>query len=210
MGRGIITGKRASEYEKKMRARKNSRLFDRFIQDNVKGKSLKIADFCCGPANVIEIVLPKCEESVGVDASIDMISIAKKKFKKDKRVRLMCRAVTNTHLLPHHFDYVIIRMGLHHIKEKDKALQEAHRILKPDGRLIVIDKFYLDIFKHYKWEAAQVFKGNTELFSHSVKSEKNTEKLLSKDFKIIKKEYAPIYKDHSGRAFMFVLKKRVD
>ena len=75
MARGLIEGKDAREYAKKVKFSERSKKFDKFILDNINLKSPKICDLCCGSGNTIELLKNKSKEIIGIDASEEMIKI---------------------------------------------------------------------------------------------------------------------------------------
>lgn len=200
-----IEGKKARKYDKKVNFRSKSKVFNKFILDNIKkNKPVKVCDLGCGPGNLIEILKNKVEEIYGVDVSKEMIKICREKFSKDKSVKIKRTSATKTGLKSNYFDYAVIRMSLHHIKDKRAVMDEAHRILKPKGRFIVIDKYYTGwlkfhlmvlfelIFKRKQWEY--------------VVSKKESDEVLSRGFKTIKKKI--ISKDwFTKHVYMQVLEK---
>lgn len=134
---GIIEGKHAHAYERNRYSKLKS---NTFISREIKPNSV-VADFCCGTGVSIEFLIPKAKLIYGIDASKDMIDICKGKFNNNPKVRLIQADVSNTGLNNQYFDYVLIRMGLHHIKDKKSVIDEAYRLLKTNGKLIIIDKF---------------------------------------------------------------------
>lgn len=131
---GIITGKHALNYEKSLHHKKNS-----FVDRNVKKGSVS-ADICCGTGVSIEFLKHKSKAVYGVDASEDMVDIARKRFSKDKEITIKLADAADTKLKSNFFDIVLIRMSLHHIKNKKPVIKEMYRVLKPKGKLIIIDK----------------------------------------------------------------------
>ena len=211
MVKGVIEGKRAREYELKIKDTERSKIFDNFILKNVrKGKSIKVCDFACGPGNNIELLKNIVGEIVGVDLSPEMIRICKKKFAKNKSIKLKQASVTDTKLKSNYFDYVIIRMGLHHVKDKKKVMEEAYRILKPKGKFLIIDKYYLNLWELYRKAFYKlIFQRNPAIFQEYMVSKKKYDAIFSSSkFKIIKKETLPYDKKHTGQVFMYVLEKQ--
>lgn len=209
MKKGLIEGKRARKYAEVVKQDKKTKIFNNFILKNAKlSKSSKVADFCCGSGNSIELLKNRVKEIVGIDASKEMIKICKEKFGRNKNVKLKLVDVTKTGLKSNYFDAVITRMSLHHIKDKEKVMNEIYRVLKPNGRVIVIDKFYFNKFKYYFGEILAMFKFDFEFFNHYVVSREEYEKILSVRFKAIKKIFLPVSKRGSRQKLMFVLEKR--
>ena len=207
MVKGTITGKRAREYESKIKGSKRSITYNKFILKNIKKRKPKVCDFACGPGNNIELLKNKAQEITGVDLSPDMIDICKKKF--DKSIKLKLASITDTKLKSNYFDYVLIRMGLHHVKDKESVLKEAHRILKNDGKLIIIDKFYPNLFIFFLMIVYKlIFIRNLSIFREYISSKQKNEKLLSSSkFKIIKETIIPYELKYAGQPFMCVMEK---
>ena len=115
---GIITGKHAHNYEKALHHKKNS-----FVDRNVKKGSIS-ADICCGTGVSVEFLKHNSKVVYGIDASKDMVDIAKKRFSKDKKIIIKLADAADTKLKSNFFDIVLIRMSLHHIKDKKPVIKE--------------------------------------------------------------------------------------
>ncbi len=120
----------------------------KFIPD----EPVMILDLCCGTiSNTITIakVKPKAK-IVGIDRSDEMLKIAKKKIKKEhlKNITVENTDAANTRYPDESFDYLIIGLVLHEMETDlaGKILAEAHRLLKTNGKLIVLE-----------WERADSF-----------------------------------------------------
>lgn len=207
----IISGREARKYEFRTKDEERDALFgSRILREVRPGKAVRVCDFCCGPGNNIELLRGKVGEIFGVDLSEEMIRICREKFGKDKSIKLKVASVTDTGLESGYFDFIIIRMGLHHVRNKKKVLAEACRLLKPRGRLVIIDKHYLSLFELYRKAFRKlIFQGNPALFREHMISEKEHTDLFSlfKQFKTIRKELFPYDEKHTGQSFLCVLEK---
>ncbi|MFT9493988.1 class I SAM-dependent methyltransferase [Anaerosolibacter sp.] len=87
--------------------------------------------------------LPERVKVVGVDITEKMLLIAKQKAEilgmKDYEILNMDGQ--NLKMEDNTFDAVILNMILAVIPDGNQCLQEAHRVLKPSGRIVVFDKF---------------------------------------------------------------------
>jgi alkylated DNA repair protein alkB family protein 8 len=106
------------------------------FRDYVKGGD-EILDIGCGNGRLLELLKGKNIEYIGVDNSERLIEIAKRRYPTKKFL------VADTLNLPFpndYFDKVFLIAVLHNIPSKElrfKALQEARRVLKPEGLLIL-------------------------------------------------------------------------
>ena len=101
---------------------------------NIKPNS-KVLDLCCGTGDLGSIIKetePTCDIT-GVDFSENMLEIARKRNPKNTYWNF---DTTNLPFEKNSFDYIVMGFGLRNIVQKNKALEEIHRILKPNGTVI--------------------------------------------------------------------------
>jgi ubiquinone/menaquinone biosynthesis C-methylase UbiE len=209
MARGLIEGKQALDYDKRMRTRsKHNDSIRKFILQNIRQRKAVVCDLCCGTGIDIEILKDRVARITGVDLSGDMIKICRKKFRGDKKVRLVVASSTDTKLEASQFDFVIIRMGMHHIKDKKSVVDEAYRLLKPNGRLIFIDKYCQSILDLYVKSFVKFLKcGKFTALEEYILSKEQNEKVLSRRFIILKRKPLEMSREYMCEAFMLVLKR---
>ena len=98
------------------------------------------ADLGCGTGHVLETMLPKAKELIGVDGSARMLELARRRLAdKSKAVSLRIGDLEHLPLRDGEADFIAINMVLHHLSSPEAALQEVRRVLKPDGKLVVTD-----------------------------------------------------------------------
>ncbi len=95
-------------------------------------KGMHVLDAACGPGYVSGAAAAWGAATVGIDFSENMIAVARSIFPElDFRVA----DAEDLPFADHSFDAVLINYGVLHFPDPDKALAEAHRVLKQGGRL---------------------------------------------------------------------------
>ncbi len=116
----------------------------RIIQDlNLSGTE-KILDAGCGTGTLL-IMLKNLYPSIiteGLDPDEKALKIAIKKSKKSHtNIIFHCSTMDNMPFESSSFDIVVSSLTFHHIQQDDKlaSLKECYRILKPQGRMLLVD-----------------------------------------------------------------------
>jgi len=105
----------------------------------------KIAlDLCCGTGDFIRILLEKYGGHIkvfGADFSPDMLNPAKSRLNPKNNSNLVLCQADALHLpfTDKSIDAVTIGFGIRNIADRLSALKEIHRVLKPHGRLVMIE-----------------------------------------------------------------------
>ena len=125
----------------------------RFIKKlNIKNNNT-ILDVACGTGDIsFEIEKRFSANVTGIDISPKMIQIAKEKSKK-KNIKKIHFIVGDAEELPvetNSVDHITISYGFRNISNYDKALSEFYRVLKPGGKLGILE------FSHPKPKAIGV------------------------------------------------------
>ncbi|MCG8571219.1 MAG: class I SAM-dependent methyltransferase [Spirochaetes bacterium] len=209
MFNGIIEGKKARIYDKKIHNQTKIKIFNDFILSNINFNSkLNICDICCGSGVSIDILKDKDCNILGIDGSYEMIKICNEKFNEYNNIKLIQSLVSKVDLKPNSYDYIILRQGLHHIKNKLEIINKIYSALKYGGKLILIDKYYKSKYKYFLYELLRlIFKFDAAFTKHVIISEKKHYKLL-KNFYFNKKVIInEINKKKPTQSFMFLVEK---
>jgi ubiquinone/menaquinone biosynthesis C-methylase UbiE/DNA-binding transcriptional ArsR family regulator len=100
-----------------------------------------LVDLGTGTGRVIELFASQANKLYGIDSSRDMLAIARNTLEKKglKQAELRQSDIYALPLGDATADVVTIHQVLHFLDEPQKALLEARRILKSQGKLLVVD-----------------------------------------------------------------------
>mgnify|MGYP001241385725 CR=1 FL=1 len=104
----------------------------------------KVLDVATGTGDVAFSIKKKYKtEITGLDLSINMLEIAKKKANKYKfnDIIFIEGDAENLPFEDNSFDKVVISYGLRNLGDVEKGLKEFYRVLKPGGKLGVLEFF---------------------------------------------------------------------
>ena len=111
----------------------NTWLLDKFDgSDNV-------LELGCGSGLFTEPVACLVDRVTGIDMSDEMLELANEKFNGNDKVNVLKGDCCRTEFVAQTFDAVFIANVLHLVSDPDSILLEANRVLKPGGRLVVVD-----------------------------------------------------------------------
>ncbi|MCK0196804.1 metalloregulator ArsR/SmtB family transcription factor [Ancylobacter sp. 6x-1] len=106
-----------------------------------RGRIDSLLDLGTGTGRILELFAPQIGRGVGIDLSADMLAVARANLER-AGVRNCTVRQGDIYGLPlprDQFDVVIVHQVLHFLDDVPRALKEAARMLKPGGRLLVID-----------------------------------------------------------------------
>jgi ubiquinone/menaquinone biosynthesis C-methylase UbiE/DNA-binding transcriptional ArsR family regulator len=100
-----------------------------------------LLDLGTGTARMLELFGPRIERGLGLDFSLDMLAFARTRLDRADLKHCSVRQGDIYHLaLPKDsFDAVVIHQVLHFLDDGGRAIEEAARVLRPGGRLLVVD-----------------------------------------------------------------------
>jgi ubiquinone/menaquinone biosynthesis C-methylase UbiE len=107
--------------------------------DGVPIRSL--LDLGTGTGRMLELFAGKIERGLGLDLSLDMLALAREHLDRPgfKHCSVRHGDIYDLPLSRDSFDVVIIHQVLHFLDDGGRAIREAARVLRPAGRLLVID-----------------------------------------------------------------------
>ncbi|MDR9811346.1 ArsR/SmtB family transcription factor [Rhizobium hidalgonense] len=100
-----------------------------------------LLDLGTGTGRILELLSGFYRRAIGVDASRDMLSVARANLDKSRITKATVRHadILNLPFEGQDFDLVTIHQVLHFFDQPEIAIAEAARMLRPGGRLVVID-----------------------------------------------------------------------
>jgi ubiquinone/menaquinone biosynthesis C-methylase UbiE/DNA-binding transcriptional ArsR family regulator len=100
-----------------------------------------LLDLGAGTGRMLELLGPQIERGLGLDLSLDMLSLARARLDRAGLRHCSVRQgdIYDLALPKDSFDAVIIHQVLHFLEDGARAIKEAARVLRPAGRLLVVD-----------------------------------------------------------------------
>ncbi|WP_281976844.1 ArsR/SmtB family transcription factor [Pseudorhizobium flavum] len=100
-----------------------------------------LLDLGTGTGWILQLLSDVYRRAVGIDASRDMLSVARANLDKAGIVKASVRQgdILNLPLDGQDFDLVTIHQVLHFLDQPERAIAEAARVLRPGGRLLIVD-----------------------------------------------------------------------
>ncbi len=140
-------------------------------------------DLGTGTGRMLELFAPQATRAVGIDGSAEMLALARANL---ERAGLRHAVVRQGDLLAlpveqGAYDLVILHQVIHYFDDPARALREAARMLRPGGRLIVVD-FAPHSFEELRERAAHRRLGFSR---ETVEGWMTSTGLLAQDYRLI-------------------------
>lgn len=107
------------------------------------GKPKLILDVATGTGDfAVETLKLNPDKVIGIDISEGMLEVGRKKMKDrgyDSRIEMLSGDSENLPFEENKFDAVIVAFGVRNFENLEKGLSEMHRVLKPGGRMVVLE-----------------------------------------------------------------------
>ncbi len=150
----IVKNLKKSETENLKTNSQILRFSDSQIQENSQ-----VLDVACGTADsTIALAKAGVPRVVGVDISEGMLKVGEKKIEElnlNSVISLKVEDCENLSFNDNTFDVAFIAFGIRNFEDKKKGLKELHRVLKPNGLLLILElsvpqnKILLSLYKLY-------------------------------------------------------------
>ncbi len=100
-----------------------------------------LLDLGTGTGRMLELFGPEIERGLGLDLSLDMLLLARDRLERSglKHCSVRQGDIYDLPIGNDSFDVVIVHQVLHFLDDSARAIKEAARVLRPGGRLLVVD-----------------------------------------------------------------------
>ena len=155
---------------------------EKFIDWMNPSSNSKLIDVASGTGDIAKLFLEKTKYKSHVycvDENKDMLRLSKKRFGQKLKPQWFCDNAENLPFKNNYFDYYTISFGIRNVDNINKALKEAHRVLKPGGRFLCLEfskvesenlnKFY-KIYSKTIPLLGKVILGKSEPYEYLIKS----------------------------------------
>jgi ArsR family transcriptional regulator len=100
---------------------------------------LEVADLGCGTGAVSELLAPAVRKLIAVDGSAAMLDAARQRLKQFRNVEIHRGELEALPLGDARVSAATLILVLHHLPDPGKVIGEVERILRPGGRVLIVD-----------------------------------------------------------------------
>lgn len=98
-----------------------------------------VGDLGCGVGHITEALAPCVAQVIAVDESGPMLEVAKKRLDDHTNVQLRVGTIEALPIDDDTLDAAVLFLVAHFITDPSKVMHEVQRVLKPGGRLLIVD-----------------------------------------------------------------------
>jgi ArsR family transcriptional regulator len=120
-----------------------------------------VGDLGCGTGQVSAALSPFVRQVVAVDGSAEMLQAARRRLRDADNVAIRHGDLETLPIADAELDGALLVLVLHHVPQPPAVLREAARVLKPRGRLVVVDMLPHDR-EEYRQQMGHIWLGFPE------------------------------------------------
>lgn len=120
-----------------------------------------VGDLGCGTGQLSATIAPFVDRVVAIDGSADMLGAARARLQGQANVDVRQGVLEALPLDDATLDLALLSLVLHHQPDPARVLTEAGRVLKPGGRVLIVDMFPHDRVE-YQQQMGHVWLGFSE------------------------------------------------
>ena len=100
-----------------------------------------LLDLGTGTGRMLELLAPRADRAIGIDGSHAMLNLARQRIDRSglRNVQLRQGDIYALPVERDGYDVVVVHQVLHYLDEPARSIREAARVLRPGGRLLVVD-----------------------------------------------------------------------
>jgi ubiquinone/menaquinone biosynthesis C-methylase UbiE len=132
----------AAEWDRIRKLHVTDEAVEEAIRASLSDKPFRsLLDLGTGTGRMLEMFGPEIERGLGLDLSLDMLLLARDRLERAglKNCSVRQGDIYDLPLANDSFDVVILHQVLHFLDDGARAIHEAARVLRPGGRLLVVD-----------------------------------------------------------------------
>jgi ArsR family transcriptional regulator len=123
--------------------------------------TLVVGDLGCGTGQLSEVVAPHVRRVISVDGSEDMLEAARQRLSGASNVDIRQGELETLPIESGELDVAMLSLVLHYSPEPPRALAEVGRVVRPAGRVLVVDMLPHDR-EEYQQQMGHVWLGFSE------------------------------------------------
>ncbi len=123
--------------------------------------ALVVGDLGCGTGQLTEVVAPYVRQVIAVDSSTDMLDAARLRLGGAGNVDLRQGELESLPIAAGELDAAMLSLVLHYSPSPGRALAEVARVLRPGGRVLVVDMLP-HVLQEYQQQMGLVWLGFSE------------------------------------------------
>lgn len=132
----------AAEWDRIRTLHVDDRQVERVLQQQLGDRKLEdYLDLGTGTGRLLELIAPRATRALGIDNSREMLAVARARLEAADLRNCSVRQA-DLYQLPlatGSFDLVTLHQVLHYLEDPAAAVAEAARVLRPGGRLLLVD-----------------------------------------------------------------------
>jgi ubiquinone/menaquinone biosynthesis C-methylase UbiE len=132
----------ASEWDRLRRLHITDEVVEDMVRALVADRPYRsLLDLGTGTGRMLEVLGSNVERGLGLDLSVEMLAIARARLDRAGLRQCSVRQgdINNLALPDDSFDLVVVHQVLHYLDDGARAIREAARVLRPGGRVLVVD-----------------------------------------------------------------------
>lgn len=105
-------------------------------------EKIKLLDLATGTGDQLLALLknsPKIHQAVGLDLAEEMLKIGRAKLKAYSNVTLQKASAADIPYPGNTYDCITMSFGIRNVDNVEKCLREIHRVLRPKGRVLILE-----------------------------------------------------------------------